>query len=95
MKCLDVCRLYPWACKYVKFPVGHSTILYGDNCPQTLDDIEGIAKETMLSPNNLYHPVLPYKVLQKLYFLLSWVRVETLNHNECNNTPEQRCITGT
>lgn len=33
---LDVCSLYPWACKYGKFPVGHPKILVGINVQRLL-----------------------------------------------------------
>jgi hypothetical protein len=29
---VDVMSLYPWMCKYFKFPVGHPTVQVGEKC---------------------------------------------------------------
>jgi hypothetical protein len=91
----DVCSLYPWACKYGKFPVGHPTIFVGDQCPTDLNTIEGFVKCTVLPPRDLYHPVLPVRLHNRLMFPLCRLCAEELNEGACAHTDEQRQITGT
>lgn len=67
---LDVCSLYPYVCKYAKLPVGHPEVLVGKDCPQTLVNLDGVVKATVPPPQNLYHPVLPYRVNNRLLFPL-------------------------
>lgn len=92
---LDVCSLYPWACKTGKFPLGHPKILVGDDCPQHLDGIDGLVKATILPPSDLYHPVLPVRIHGKLYFPLCGKCVEKLTEEDCTHPDESRQITGT
>lgn len=91
----DVCSLYPWACKYGKFPVGHPTVLVGDQCPQVLDGVEGLVKATVLPPQSLYHPVLPVRVHNRLFFPLCRTCSEDMTQGECTHSEENRVITGT
>ena len=63
---IDVCLLYPFICKYGLFPFGHPTILSQENIDK--DNIQqycGLIKCKVLSPRDLYHPVLPYKSIGK------------------------------
>jgi len=41
---LDVIRLYPYICKYGKFPLGHPKVYVGAECPPDCLDREGIVK---------------------------------------------------
>jgi hypothetical protein len=69
---VDVMSLYPFICKYFKFPVGHPTIHAGDVC-KDMDAMlkkEGLIKCTILPPRHLYHPVLPYRCNKRLLFCL-------------------------
>lgn len=92
---LDVCSLYPWACKYGRFPVRHPEIITGDDCPQDLDRIDGVVKVTILPPQNLYHPVLPVRIRGKLFFPLCKICAEESNNMNCTHTPGQRELRGT
>ena len=58
---VDVMSLYPYICKYGKFPVGHHVIHAGDACRDTeaMLQKEGPIKCTVLPPTRLYQPVLP------------------------------------
>jgi len=56
---VDVISLYPYICKYGKFPVGHPKLYMGAVCPPNCLDREGIMKCKVLPPRKLYHPVLP------------------------------------
>jgi len=92
---LDVCSLYPWACKYGVYPVGHPTITVGDDCPKTLDNVEGVVKAAVLPPQQLYHPVLPVRVHDRLMFPLCRSCAEELRMDDCNHREDQRIILGT
>lgn len=92
---LDVCSLYPYVCKYAKLPVGHPEVLVGKDCPQSLDGIDGVVKATMLPPQNLYHPVLPYRVNNRLLFPLCRSCAEDPNDEDCVHVEDMRHITGT
>jgi hypothetical protein len=64
--------LYPYICKYYKFPLGHPVIHVGDAC-QDIEAMlrkEGFVKCTILPPRRLYHPVLPFRCNNKLLFCL-------------------------
>jgi len=56
---VDVISLYPYICKYVKFPLGHPKVYVGADCPPDCLDRESIIKCKFLPPRKLYHPVLP------------------------------------
>ena len=60
---MDLMSLYPYICKYGKFPVGHPVIHAGDACRNTdaMLQKEGLVKCTVLPHSRLYHPVLPYR----------------------------------
>ncbi|KAG5864370.1 hypothetical protein JTB14_034245 [Gonioctena quinquepunctata] len=65
IKYVDVCSLYPWVCKYGKFPVGHPKVYVGSECP-TLSSVSGLIRCKVLPPRELFHPVLPVKMNNKL-----------------------------
>ena len=52
--------LYPYICKYFKFPIGHPIIHVGDACAvkEACLKMDGLMKCTVVPPKNLYHPVL-------------------------------------
>jgi hypothetical protein len=58
----DVKSLYPYICKYFKFPIGHPTLHLGDACAdkKTCLKMEGLMKCTIVPPKDLYHTVLPF-----------------------------------
>ncbi|XP_031346026.1 uncharacterized protein LOC116172836 [Photinus pyralis] len=94
---LDVCSLYPYVNKYGKYPLGHPRVLV---TPEELrsvniDTIEGMVKCTVLPPQNLYHPVLPYRCHGKLMFPLCRSCCETMQQGECDHSDEDRRFTGT
>ena len=59
----DVMSLYPYICKYFKFPIGYPIIHIGDTCTdiEACLKMEGLMKCKIVPPTNLYHPVLPYR----------------------------------
>ena len=92
---VDVISLYPYICKYGKFPVGHPNVYVGADCPPDCLDREGIVKCSVLPPRKLYHPVLPYKSNSKLMFPLCSACADTMNQDYCTHSEKERCIVGT
>ncbi|GFQ82694.1 uncharacterized protein TNCT_323521 [Trichonephila clavata] len=62
---------------------------------QDIDSCFGLVKCKVFSPNNLFHPLLPFRCNGKLMFPLCRTCAETLNQNICSHTDEERSITGT
>ena len=96
IKYVDVCSLYPWVCKYGKFPIGHPKVFVGKECQNfDLKNINGLIKCTVLPPSNLYHPVLPVKMNSKLMFVLCRTCGENMSYDECTHNEKERYLTGT
>jgi len=66
----DIMSLYPFICKYYKFPIRRQIIHKGDICKRidTCLQMKGLIKCTVVPPKDLYHPVLPYRWNKKLLF---------------------------
>ena len=95
----DVISLYPYICKYFKFPIGHPTLHVGDTF-KNVDDclkMDGLIKCTVVPPKHLYHPVLPYRYNKKLLFCLCRTCVHEQNMSgECSHyTDGERAFEGT
>ena len=98
----DVVSLYPYICKTGIFPVGHPTIYVGAECEQLMMglsnpmmNIKGIVKAKVLPPRNLFTPLLPVRVHNRLVFALCRSCVEDLREEPCNHeNVEDRCFTG-
>lgn len=97
IKYVDVCSLYPWVCKYGKFPLRHpNAVLVGEECnEENLSEIDGLIKCKVLPPRQLYHPVLPMKINNKLLFGLCRTCMRDLNQDECTHEEADRALTGT
>lgn len=92
----DVCSLYPYINKYFKYPVGHPEILLNDKLQGvTVFNTEGLFKVLVLPPRNLYHPVLPIKMHQKLMFILCYTCAKDKLQSDCNHTESERGFIGT
>ena len=89
---VDFTSLYPWVCKYGKYPLGHPEIFIGDDIP---DALEGLLKCTILPPQNLYHPLLPYRSGGKLLFTLCRTCADERLVGICQHSERSRAITGT
>jgi len=94
----DIMSLYPYNCKYFKFPIGHPIIHVGDTCAdiEACLKMEGLMKSKIVPPPNLYHPVLPYRYDKKLLFCM--YRKCAQEHNatsECQHRSDaERCLEG-
>jgi hypothetical protein len=95
----DVMSLYPYICKYFKFPTGYPVIHVGDTC-KNIDaclQMEGLIKCTVVPPADLYHPVLPFRCNNKLLFCLCRPCVLAQNmRGQCQHFSDaERAISGT
>ena len=95
-----IMSLYPYVCKYGKYPIAHTTIHVGDTCKDVAAclKMEGLVKCSIVPPKRLYHPVLPFRYNKKLLFCLcrSCVVVEQNMCDECrHDTDEERALMGT
>jgi G:T-mismatch repair DNA endonuclease (very short patch repair protein) len=80
----DIISVYPFICKYFKFPIGHSVIHVDDTCKnkEACLQMEGLMKCTFVPPRSLYHPVLLFRWNKKLLFCLC--RSCAVEHNMKN-----------
>ena len=91
--------IYPFVCKYFKFPLGHPIIHVGDVCRDTESMLqkEGLMKCSILPPRTLYHPVLPFRCNGRLLFCLC--RTCATEQNTQDNCPHEavalRALTAT
>jgi len=95
----DRMTLYPYICKYFKFPIGHTIIHVGDTCAdiEACLKMEGLMKCKIVPPPNLYHTILPYRYERKLLFCLCRTCVQEHNAtSECQyHSDAERCLEGT
>ena len=68
----DFTSLYPYINKYSKYPLGVHYVIPAEKWKDKTDitGVEGLIKCTVLPPKKLYHPVLPVRHEDKLYFPL-------------------------
>jgi len=69
---VDVISLYPFFCKYFKFPVGHPVLHVGDACRdmETVLQKEGLMKCCILPPGPYITMCYRYDVIVSCYFAL-------------------------
>ena len=82
----DIRSLYPYICKYSKFPIGHPIIHVGDTCVDigACLKMEGLMKCKIVPPKDLYHPALLHRWDKKLLFCLCRTCVhEHIAKSEC------------
>jgi hypothetical protein len=59
----DVMSLYPYICKYGKFPIGHPVIYAGDECSDVDAMLKkGLIKCCVMPPKKLFHPVFAIQI---------------------------------
>lgn len=97
----DVTSLYPWVNKYGKYPIRHPTVYTNIHHTQ-IGSYFGLAKVTILPPYNLYHPVLPFRFMNKLTFPLCRTCIEVEmpkpmleRSHRCSHSEGQRALMGT
>ncbi|XP_071104149.1 uncharacterized protein [Haliotis cracherodii] len=94
IKYVDVCSLYPYICKYGKYPLGHPMMMDHPNVSQ-LNHLEGLIRCRILPPSQLYHPLLPYRAGGKLMFPLCRSCTDGQMDGDCRHTDEERAWVGT
>lgn len=102
LKYVDVNSLYPYICKYSKMAVMHPQILLGEDISNVvgpnfdLTNVEGLIVCKILPPRDLFLPVLPVKMHQKLMFALCRTCLENLEQRDCpHELEEERALIGT
>ena len=95
---VDVMSLYPYICKYFKFPIGHPIFHVGDACKdaEICLRMDGLIKCTIVPPEKFYHPVLPYRCNYKHLFCLCKTCVQICSTGEYVHAEDvDRAFTGT
>ena len=91
---IDFTSLYPAVQKYGVYPIGHPKII-----TENFDHEKkyfGIIKCTVLPPQNLYIPVLPLNINNKLIFTLcNKCALEQANELNCMHSDLERALEGT
>ena len=98
---VDVTSLYPWVNKNAEYPLGHPDIIFNP-CIEDFEQYFGLAKVSILPPPELFHPVLPVRIGEKLTFPLCSACVKEelakpLLEREavCHHSREERVLVGT
>jgi len=95
----DKMSLYPYICKYFKFPIRHPIIHVGDACAdiKACLKMEGLMKCKIVPPTNLYLPVLPYRFDKKLLICLyrTCVHEHNAKSEYQHRSDAERCLEGT
>jgi hypothetical protein len=92
IKYIDFTSLYPFVQKYCAFPKGHPIIIK-DNFDK-IDNYFGLIKCKILPPKELFFPVLPLKINNKLVFTLCRTCAQN-QENNCKHKMNERCLKGT
>ncbi|XP_032227446.2 uncharacterized protein LOC116610891 [Nematostella vectensis] len=91
----DFTSLYPWVNATCEYPVGHPDAIVTENFNEDLHAYKGLMKIRVLPPRDLFFPVLPVRVNQKLMFPLCRSCAEMEEQGSCNHSDEERAFTGT
>jgi hypothetical protein len=86
--------LYPWVCKYGKFPIGHPEIITENFLPLDQQPYYGLIKARVVVPADLLHPVLPYRSKGKLLFPNCRTCADNRSEQDCVHTETERAIEG-
>lgn len=89
--------LYPYVCKWKKYPTGNPVVIYGDDLNRytnSIESFEGLVKCKILPPRSLYTPLLPSHIGGKLIFTLCRSCAEHKNVNSCSHNEEERALLG-
>ena len=93
IKYVDFTSLYPWVNKYGIYPVGHPQVIVSNF--KDVSEYFGLIRCTVLPPQNLFHPVLPTKINNKLMFVLCRKCAEDGNQQPCHHDDDDRSLYGT
>ena len=93
IKYFDVTSLYPFINKTGKIPFGHPEII--TEHLSSIDNYEGLIKCKVLPPRNMFVPVLPTRINEKLLFGLCNKCMEKQRAENCQHDQNERAVTGT
>jgi hypothetical protein len=91
---LDVNSLYPFVLDKKMFPLGHPVIL-SHIIDTDISSFFGFVKCDISPPKQLYHPVLPFTVNDKLLFPLCAQCASTGDIENCEHDAKDRTLQGT
>lgn len=93
----DFTSLYPYVVKYCSFPIGHPDIIRFDidNEVTDISKYQGFVLCEVIAPRNLYIPVLPVKIDNKLMFPLCVKCAKMKSQVDCNHSDTERAFIGT
>ncbi|XP_046856165.1 uncharacterized protein LOC124449275 [Xenia sp. Carnegie-2017] len=89
---VDFTSLYPYVNKTKVYPVDHPTIIRENF--ETISNYFGLIKCKVLAPRNLYIPILPSRIKDKLFFPLCKQCV-VQNSSVCTHSENERAFWGT
>ena len=88
----DFTSLYPFVCKTGKFPIGHpKRITAFENTD--ISKYEGLVFCVILPPRDLFLPLLPSRIKNKLFFTLCYKCAQE-NSYFCDHSTEERSLCG-
>ncbi|XP_032226675.2 uncharacterized protein LOC116609985 [Nematostella vectensis] len=91
----DFTSLYPWVNAMCEYPVGHLDAILTENFEEDLHAYKGLMKLRVLPPRDLFFPVLPVRVNDKLMFPLCHRCAQEEEQGSCTHSDEERAFTGT
>jgi len=94
---VDICSLYPWVCKNGIFPTGIPKIFTNNFKPinKFNQPYFGLIKCKILPPRQLYLPVLPARIREKLIFTLCAKCAKNGAEPPCEHSDDERALDGT
>lgn len=93
LKYYDFTSLYPHVLVENDYPIGHPKVI-SENF-KNINEYFGFIKCKILPPKQLYIPVLPLKINNKLTFPLCTACAAVQNTESCDHTDEERTLCGT
>jgi DNA polymerase type B, organellar and viral len=93
----DITSLYPYICRDGVYPIGHpKQRFHGENMKYfDINTMHGVVQLKIQPPEDLYIPVLPQKLHEKLMFHTCQKCADDKVENFCTHTNAERSITGT
>jgi hypothetical protein len=94
IKYYDITSLYPYVQKVKSYPCGAPKILT-ENLNNDLKDYFGLVQCRVIPPKNLYLPILPSRINDKLVFCLCYTCACQKQSSKCTHGDALRAIEGT
>ena len=89
----DVISEYPYVLKNFRYPIGHPTIIR-KNFDYTCKSYFGFMKCMIIPPTDLFLPILPSRIDNKLLFHLCSKCVQQRNQQSCKHNENERMLIG-